>query len=121
MKIQTSVMNLRIIHSALTILILTGTTGSVRAQQITSVKVSSRHQKVRVHDPELAQQLLQQGAELIADYGSFQLLWADDALAGTAFSNSGAENADQQNIITLNVRHLDTTTAEIKALRKSDS
>jgi PKD repeat protein len=82
-------------------------------------KPPPRRQKVRIHDPELAQQLSQQGAELIADYGSFQLFWMDDTLARTAFSLPGAEKADHQNIIALNARHLDTTTAEIKALRKS--
>src|SRR5262249_15371097 len=84
-----------------------------------SPKISARRQKVRVHDPGLAQQLSQQGAELIADYGSFQLFRLDDTLAGTALSLPGAEKADHQNIIALNARHLDTTPAEIKALRKS--
>src|SRR5215813_10640752 len=84
-----------------------------------SAKISARRQKVRVHDPEFAQQLLQQGAELIADYGSFQLFRVDEALAGTTFSDPRAENADHQNVIGLNARHLDTTTTEVKALRKS--
>src|SRR5262245_53680375 len=84
-----------------------------------SAKIAPHRQKVRVHDPELAQQLSQQGAELIADYGSFQLFRVDDALARTAFPHPGAEKADHQNIIALNARHLDTTTDEVKALRKS--
>src|SRR5215472_14130986 len=117
LKIQTSSMNLRIIFSALAILILTGTAGSVRAQQINSAQDNSPRQKVRVHDPELARELSQQGAELIADYGSFQLFRVDDALARAAFSHPGAEMVDHQNIIALNARHLDTTTPEIKALR----
>src|SRR5262249_48968726 len=83
-----------------------------------SARIPARRQKVRIHDPELAQQLFQQGADLVADYGSFQLFRVDDALAG-ALSHSGAENADYQNVIALNARHLDTTTAEVKALRKS--
>src|SRR5215468_8402643 len=82
-------------------------------------KISPGRQKVRIHDLELAQQLSRQGAELIADYGSFQLFRVDDALARTAFSHPGAEEADYQNIIALNARHLDTTTAEVEALRKS--
>jgi PKD repeat protein len=82
-------------------------------------KPAPRRQKVRIHDPELAQQLSQQGGELIADYGSFQLFRLDDTLARTAFSLPGAEKADHQNIITLNARHLDTTTPEVKALRES--
>src|SRR5262249_32368270 len=82
-------------------------------------KSPPHRQKVRIHDPELAQQLSQQGGELIADYGSFQLFRLDDTLARTVLSLPGAEEADHQNIIALNARHLDTTTAEITPLRKS--
>src|SRR5215475_6116998 len=97
-------------------------TTALQAQDVVAggaVNPPPHRQKVRIHDPELAHQLSRQGAELIADYGSFQLFRLDDTLARTAFSLPGAETADHQNIIALNARHLDTTTAEIKALRKS--
>jgi PKD repeat protein len=83
-----------------------------------SSSTGHRH-KVRVNDPALAQKLSQQGAELIADYGSFQFFRVDDNLAQTLANHSGAENENHQNIIALNARPLDTTASEIKALRKA--
>src|SRR6266404_3622195 len=77
----------------------------------------AKRQKLRVHDPALAQQLAQQGAELIADYGSFRLFRVDDALARDLASHPGAENANHQNVIALNARPLDTTTPGIAARR----
>src|SRR5262245_24336101 len=119
-------MKRRTIFSVIVVAVLNCLAASALAQGISipdpgsaTISPPPRRQKVRVQDPELAQQLSQQGAELIADYGNFQLFRLDDTLARTALSLPGAEKVDHQNIIALNARHLDTTTAEIKALRKS--
>ena len=80
---------------------------------------SSVH-KLRVNDPKAAETLLAQGARLLADYGSFKLIETDEAtVQRLAVSTSDAESADDWNFIRLNAIDLDTTTTEVKALRKA--
>ena len=73
--------------------------------------------KLRVADPKLSQELISKGAELISDYGSFQVLRVDQTLAAAAQSNPLVESATRHNLIELNTGPLDTTTAAIQALR----
>jgi hypothetical protein len=73
--------------------------------------------KWRVNDSALARSLVANGGKLIADYGGFELIQADD-MALTNLDASRMENADEFDAIKLNAARLDTRTAEIQALRK---
>jgi hypothetical protein len=73
--------------------------------------------KWRVNDSALARSLVANGGKLIADYGGFQLIQADDT-ALTNLDASRMENEDEFDAIKLNAARLDTRTAEIQALRK---
>ncbi len=75
--------------------------------------------KLRVTNPQRAQQLVARGAKVIADYGSFQLLEAPVALASEAAGQSDVADAGGMNVIRLNAAALDTTTPAIKALRQA--
>src|SRR5882724_3634675 len=79
---------------------------------------NGRTKKVRVRDPWLAEELLAKGGRLIADYGSFQILQVDEALAGVVAAQPGVEDKSEENVIALNASRLDTTVPEVKALRK---
>src|SRR5207245_822888 len=79
----------------------------------------SPSQKFRINDRALARELLDRNAELIADYGAFQFLRVDESLARELALRPQAEDASEQNIITLNARRLNTTTIEIQTLRKA--
>ena len=73
--------------------------------------------KLRVTNPQRAQQLVARGAKIIADYGSFQMLEAPAALATETAGQSDVTSADDMNVIHLNAARLNTTTAPVKALR----
>ncbi len=73
--------------------------------------------KWRVSDAPLAKSLVARGGKLIADYGGFQIIQADDA-ALTNLDASRMENEDEYDAIKLNAARLDTRAAEIQALRK---
>ncbi|HXT12047.1 MAG TPA: S8 family serine peptidase [Candidatus Angelobacter sp.] len=81
-----------------------------------SVALAAPH-KLRVEDPVLARELVAQGARVIGEYGGFTALNADDALLAGGISNR-VQVEDDWNLIRLNARLMDTTTPEIKALRK---
>jgi hypothetical protein len=74
--------------------------------------------KWRVNDPALARSMIAHGAKLIADYGAFQLLEADDSVS-TNFPSSRLEPEDDFDQIKLNAALLDTRAAPVQALRKS--
>lgn len=74
--------------------------------------------KLRVADKETAAQITKEGGELIADYGSFQLFEADDAVAEEVKRRNGAQDADEQNRIALNTGVLDTSAPETQSLRR---
>jgi hypothetical protein len=57
------------------------------------------------------------GGKLIADYGAFQIIQADDT-ALTNLDASRMENEDEYDAIKLNAARLDTRAAEIQALRR---
>src|SRR6266498_3782361 len=73
--------------------------------------------KLRVSNPVISQQLAEQGAALIADYGSFQLHRVSDVLAARFAADSRVEDVTEQNHILLNARQLDTTSPEVMALQ----
>ena len=72
--------------------------------------------KFRVNDPELAAEMVRQGARLVADYSSFQVL--QDTRGNMPVNAPGLEDVTQQNLITLNASPLDTSRAEVIALRQ---
>ena len=74
--------------------------------------------KLRVGDPELAQSLVARGGKLIADYGGFQLIEADDSIL-TNLDTRRVEREDDFDEIKLNAKILNTRNAQVQALRKS--
>jgi hypothetical protein len=87
----------------------------VSGQNALSTAATGRH-KVQVNDRALAQQMVAAGARLIVDYGSYQLYDAPDSM--TNLPADKAELRDDYNSILLSASRLNTTKAEIKALRK---
>jgi uncharacterized repeat protein (TIGR01451 family) len=81
--------------------------------------------KVRVRDAAVAQQMIQSGARLIADYGAFQYLEVPEAgraaFAAPAAAAAKAEDRDEENFILLNVARLDTRTPAAMALRQQST
>jgi hypothetical protein len=73
--------------------------------------------KWRVSDPALAKTIVARGGKLVADYGGFQIIQADDATL-TNLNFSRMEAQDDFDVVELNAARLDTRTAEIRALRK---
>ena len=73
--------------------------------------------KLRVDDPALADALVAQGGKIIANYGAFTAIEADDASL-TKVNTNHLEVADDWNFVRLNARLMDTRAPEIKALRK---
>ncbi len=91
------------------------------AALITLVSIQSadaRPQKIRVSDPAAAAELRAQGARVLADYGSFQLL-ETDAPSPNALRQGRAESANESDFIELNAGHLDTRAAEVVAMRRN--
>lgn len=78
---------------------------------------SAAPHKIRVDDPALANALVAQGGKVIANYGAFTAVEADDAALAHVNTNR-LEIADGWNFIELNARLMDTRAPEIKALRK---
>jgi hypothetical protein len=98
------------------ILILFGLAQIVSGQNAQSAAAAGHH-KVQVNDRALGRKIGAGGARLIADYGGFQLYDALDSM--TNFPADKAELRDDYNLILLNASRLDTTTTEVKALRKT--
>jgi hypothetical protein len=74
--------------------------------------------KLRVSDPALAKSLVARGGRLVADYGGFQLVEADDSIL-TNLDENRVERRDDFDEIKLNAKTLNTRAAEILALRKT--
>jgi PKD repeat protein len=80
---------------------------------------SSTHgQKFRISDPNLAREAIANGADVIADYGAFQVFRANGELARKLAKDPNAEDLSAQNVITLHAGHLNTTSPEVQALRR---
>ena len=73
--------------------------------------------KISVRDPHLVGTLKSQGARLIADYGSYQLLQVHDDLANSLTNNPRVQVVDENNLVLLNSTTIDTRTPEAQALR----
>jgi uncharacterized repeat protein (TIGR01451 family) len=93
----------------------------------------SRAAKVRVRDAGVAQQLIQSGARLIADYGAFQYLEVPEAAGAARPAPTAAatpspaspaakvEDRDEENFILLNAARLDTRAPAAMALRQQST
>ncbi len=73
--------------------------------------------KLRVDDPGLAKAIVAHGGAMIADYGGFQIIEADDAVL-TNLDPRFVERQDDYDVIKLNAGSLNTRAAEVRALRK---
>jgi hypothetical protein len=56
-------------------------------------------------------------ARVVADYGNFVLLEADDALANSVTGNANTEVVDYNNLILLNAKTIDTSTRDAQSIR----
>jgi Subtilase family len=83
----------------------------------TGFTADGKHHKVQVDDPDTAREVVAEGGQLIADYGSYQLFEVPQ-LSDKVLKKHHAEVRDDYNKIKLNAGHLDTTSAEVKAQRK---
>lgn len=83
-----------------------------------SLSTLAPQNKVRIADAQLAQQVVAQGGQLIADYDAFQIVRVNSSVAFTLFGRSGVEVLVEDDVITLNAGALDTTTPAVKALRQ---
>lgn len=75
--------------------------------------------KVRVESADLAAQLQQQGARLVADYGTFQILAASPNAAAPFAADGRAVWADDLDVIELHSGPLHTTQPAVQALREA--
>ena len=73
--------------------------------------------KLSVRDRQVAESLKDRGAHVVADYGNFVLLEANDALANSVNGNANAEIVDYNNLILLNAKTIDTTTRDAQSIR----
>ncbi|MCC6819423.1 MAG: S8 family serine peptidase [Verrucomicrobia subdivision 3 bacterium] len=74
--------------------------------------------KLRVKDPTLAQELLQNGGKLVADYGSFQVIETDQPNQAEGRTDR-TQLADASDHLELNTGRLDTRSPLVKSLRKT--
>ncbi len=93
--------------------------GSAQPASVASFPSSAHGQKFRVNDPELARQSIASGAELVADYGSFQVFRANGQLAQKLSIDSSADEISSQDVIALHAGPLNTAVPQVQALRKS--
>jgi subtilisin family serine protease len=123
---QSSFFNLRVLISlfvflAGVVLALFGpgivSSPSALAQGANSSQKNGASHKLSVRDRQFAESLRDRGARLVADYGSFVLLEANDALTNSVAGNPQAEIADYNNLILLNAKTIDTSTPEAQSMR----
>src|SRR5882724_11991072 len=94
---------------------LSGATTS--AKGASQGQTGSAAHKLSVRDRQLAESLKDRGARVVADYGNFVLLEANDALANSVAGNASAQVVDHNNLILLNAKTIDTTTREAQSIR----
>src|ERR1017187_408984 len=73
--------------------------------------------KVKVWDPSIAKLIVDDGGQLLADYGSFQVYEVANPRPEVLQSDN-AEIRDDNNAILLNAARIDTSTTLVKALHK---
>lgn len=74
--------------------------------------------KVRVKDPALAQELLNKGGKLVADYGSFQVIETDEPRPADDRADR-AQITNDSDELELNTGRINTRSPAVKALRMS--
>jgi len=107
----------RVLLVAILCIIACRTTQAAAQETRFKAGLTDRH-KVEVSDPATLARLLAGGAELVADYGSFQRL----VVSSAAFAANDAGillNRDEENTVLLHAGPLDTTTTVAKARRHS--
>lgn len=81
-----------------------------------AVPAGAETRKVRVSDARAAQELIQRGGKLVADYGSFQLIQTDAALAELGSDPTAAEpDAIELNAVCINTRSVPRRTVAAAA------
>ncbi len=80
--------------------------------------VSGPLHKVRVRDRAQAQQFIERGGKLVADYGSFQIILTEESVAGTKLRGR-SESDDAADFIELNAQQINTRSPEVRGLRKA--
>ena len=78
----------------------------------------SKH-KIQVSDPVAADELANQGGRLLADYGSYKLFETDATTARNFHDQNRGELNDQSNLILLNAGIIDTSSADVQAMRRN--
>jgi subtilisin-like proprotein convertase family protein len=73
--------------------------------------------KVRVSDPTTAREVRAAGGRLLADYGGYQVLEIDPARVLPFIKAGSAEGLDEDDLVLLNTRSLDTRSEEVRAQR----
>jgi hypothetical protein len=103
----------------LSALSLAGDQASAASAVSGSSSGSSTHgQKFRISDPNLIREAIAGGADLIADYGAFQVFRAHGELARKLAKDPNVEDLSVQNLITLHAVHLNTSSPDVQAVRK---
>ena len=88
---------------------------------IATYRSPGKQHKIRLTDPALKQNLLAQNAQLLADYGTEQLLSVDNALLEQLMDGPLRQsllNRDEDNLLFLHAGTLDTTKPEMQAARR---
>lgn len=88
----------------------------LRAPSATAQGAGQKH-KIAVSDRQLLGSLTAQGAQVVADYGSYVLLNANDQVANNLRNTRGAELVDDYNKVMLNSGAIDTQTNAALNLR----
>ena len=83
---------------------------------ITGTALAGPH-KIRVTDPALTRSLVAQGARIVAEYDSFQIVEAEESSLRPQ-DVVRVQSADRFNFIELNSRSLDTRAPAVRSLRK---
>lgn len=78
---------------------------------------TAQPRKVRVSDKALAQQLIERGGKLVADYGSFQIILTEESV-GIAKSRGRVQSEEATDFIELNAQRFNTRSQEARGLRK---
>ncbi|HVQ31021.1 MAG TPA: S8 family serine peptidase, partial [Vicinamibacteria bacterium] len=91
--------------------------GTSQVERGAGARPGRARRKIRVNDVTLARRVQEKGGELLADYGSYQLLAVEPAAATALLREQGVEARDRDDQILLNARTIDTATDEAQALR----
>lgn len=82
---------------------------------------STGKHKLRVTDPQIAGELKRLGAQMVADYGSFQVFSADERVVRAMRKTDAMSFSDEDNLILLNAGAMDTTKPEMQRQRRKSA